>query len=294
MQRDQRGMRVSNLLGPGDAFPVLRVALPGGRQYHVYHCLTRVCDLTACEQRPMPREAVDEAALRALGARGVSVDQARAEIAEARALEQRTVVARLADAQREKRRAADRLARIDRDYADAAPSPASYERLHAMLSGELEGATAARDQAAAHAEELRAAAATADDTLMSDLVALRYAIADHLRDGANVDEVRFLLRRLFARFTVREVDGGVAVVPELRPQAVDELMAGDRAPLRLTTNANGLPTAWFRRDLARRQGQQERRSPASVLRFTLDGDRLLRWRQSSRTYLTPPERPAAT
>jgi hypothetical protein len=28
--------------------------------------------------------------------------------------------------------------------------------------------------------------------------------------------------------------------------------------------------------------------------LTLDGYRLLRWRQSSRTYLTPPERPAAT
>jgi hypothetical protein len=27
---------------------------------------------------------------------------------------------------------------------------------------------------------------------------------------------------------------------------------------------------------------------------TLDGFRPLRWRQSSRTYLTPPERPAAT
>ncbi|WP_081686328.1 recombinase family protein [Candidatus Solirubrobacter pratensis] len=215
---------------------------PWGGRYQVYQCHTRVRDVTACEQGPLPREAIDEAALLALEARGVSVDQTRAEVADALALELRTVDARLADAEREERRAADRLARIDRDYADGALSPANYERLHAMLSGELDGATAARDQVAARAEELRATATTADDALMTDLVALRDAIAAHLRDGANVAEVRFMLRRLFTRFTVCEVDGGVAIIPELSPAAVDELGAGNRAPLRLISNANGLAT----------------------------------------------------
>ena len=71
------------------------------------------------------------------------------------------------------------------------------------------------------------------------------AIVAHLHDGANVAEGRFLLRRLFARFVVHDSgDAGVAIVPEFRPDALEELLATvtatKRAALRLTTDANGL------------------------------------------------------
>lgn len=66
---------------------------------------------------------------------------------------------------------------------------------------------------------------------------------EHLQDGTNVAEVRFLLRRLFARFVVHDTGDG-AIVPELRDDAVEELLANlnatKRRALRLITDANGL------------------------------------------------------
>ena len=75
------------------------------------------------------------------------------------------------------------------------------------------------------------------------------ATVAHLHDGANVAEVRFLLRRLFARFVVHDSgDAGVAIVPEFRPDALEELLATvtatKGAALRLTTDTNGLPSTW--------------------------------------------------
>ena len=52
-----------------------------------------------------------------------------------------------------------------------------------------------------------------------------------------------MLRRLFERFTVRDTDAGVALVPTLRADALDTLAdATKRAALRLTTDANGFVT----------------------------------------------------
>jgi hypothetical protein len=66
-----------------------------------------------------------------------------------------------------------------------------------------------------------------------------------LHDGASVDEVRLLLRRLFARCVLRAVDDGLVLIPELRPDALDQLRAdvpAKRAALRLTTAHDGLVT----------------------------------------------------
>ena len=81
------------------------------------------------------------------------------------------------------------------------------------------------------------------------LAATAVATGGGEHDGANVAEVRFLLRRLFARFVVHDSgDAGVAIVPALRADALEELMATlnatKRQALRLTTDANGLPTTW--------------------------------------------------
>jgi DNA invertase Pin-like site-specific DNA recombinase len=217
---------------------------PWGQRYRVYQCLNRVRDVTACEQRPLPAEAIDQAALLALEARGVSVEQTRDEVYNALALELRAVELRLADADREHRRAADALARFDRDYAAGTLSSANYERLTVSFGEELAGADAARAQLAAHAEQLRDTAAAADEAIISNLAALREAIAAHLAAGSNADEVRFMLRRLFEHFTVRQTDAGVALVPTLRADAAETLADGtNRAGVRLTSDADGLPMA---------------------------------------------------
>jgi hypothetical protein len=139
-------------------------------------------------------------------------------------------------------RVADSLRRFDRDYASGDLSAGNYERLSATATTDLAGATAARDQLVTHADDVRATAASADDTIMDNMAALREAIAAYVSDGANIDEVRFKLRRLYAHFTVRETAGDVFIVPTLRADALDELASANRIPLRLTTNANGLTT----------------------------------------------------
>jgi hypothetical protein len=175
----------------------------------------------------------------------VSVEQTRSQMDEAAALERRAAKERLADAQRQEQRAQDARARIDRDYADGALSADNYERLYPKLSAELDGAAAERVQLEQHAAELRSASAEADEVFVGAMTELQEIIARHLADGAGLDEVRFMLHRLFASFVVPDVDGALAFVPQLDPEAVEELTADivvtKRAALRLTTNANGLP-----------------------------------------------------
>jgi hypothetical protein len=44
------------------------------------------------------------------------------------------------------------------------------------------------------------------------LADLHRAIAEHLQTGRDVDEVRFVLRRVFERFGIADADGGQAIV----------------------------------------------------------------------------------
>lgn len=216
---------------------------PWGDRYRVYRCLNRIRDVSACEQRPLPGDAIDQAALMALETRGVSVEETRAQVSEALALEVRAVEARVADAEREYRKARAALDRFDRDYGDGNLSHANYERLMAKFTPECEAADAQRAQLAAHAAELRETAGAADDVFMSNVAALREAIAAHLASGKNADEVRFMLRRLYDRFAVHDTDGGIALVPKYRDDVVDQLTnTTKRAGVRLTNDANGLTT----------------------------------------------------
>ena len=73
--------------------------------------------------------------------------------------------------------------------------------------------------------ELEATAPEIDEIVAERFGDLRNAIAEHLRTGRNIDEVRFLLRRYFESFVVRDDEGGRAIVANLRPDVVDDVMA---------------------------------------------------------------------
>jgi site-specific DNA recombinase len=216
---------------------------PWGSRYEVYRCMNRIRDVSTCDQGPVPRAAIDSAALRALEDRGVDVEQTRATLLDSLARERAEVEAGLADAQRQERKAADDLARVRRDYMSGGLPLDDWKTMRPELEEESNGARAAREQA-----ERRLAGLDdqrVDDALVASMTALREAIASHLHDGASVDEVRMLLRRLFASFTLRAEGDALALVPELRPDAVERLLAGqrgNRAALRLITNSNGLET----------------------------------------------------
>jgi hypothetical protein len=97
--------------------------------------------------------------------------------------------------------------------------------------------------------ELQADGVDVDEAVAGRLADLHRAIAEHLQTGRNVDEVRFVLQRVFARFVVADADGGQAIVAHVRPEAIDELMAdvgaAKREALRLqATDAMGLPSTW--------------------------------------------------
>jgi hypothetical protein len=73
--------------------------------------------------------------------------------------------------------------------------------------------------------ELEATAPEIDEIVAERFGDLRSAIAEHLRTGRNIDEVRFLLRRYFQSFVVPDNEGGRAIVANLRPDVVDDVMA---------------------------------------------------------------------
>ena len=72
--------------------------------------------------------------------------------------------------------------------------------------------------------ELEATAPEIDEIVAERFGDLR-SDRQHLRTGRNIDEVRFLLRRYFQSFVVRDNDGGRAIVANLRPDVVDDVMA---------------------------------------------------------------------
>jgi hypothetical protein len=101
------------------------------------------------------------------------------------------------------------------------------------------GATAQRGQAELRVAELEAEGVDVDEAVVGHLADLHSAIARHLRTGRNVDEVRFVLRRVFERFVIADAESGQAIVAHVRPEALDELMAdvgaAKREAIRLQT-----------------------------------------------------------
>jgi hypothetical protein len=69
----------------------------------------------------------------------------------------------------------------------------------------------------------------------------RLAIASHLGDDASVDEVRCCCAVCTSASCLRAVDGGLALEPELRSDAIERLLENRAAP-RLITECDAFPT----------------------------------------------------
>jgi broad specificity phosphatase PhoE len=70
------------------------------------------------------------------------------------------------------------------------------------------------------------------------------AIAAYIEGAEHLDEVRLRLRSVFERFIAEDDGETVALVPHLRPEAIDAVMAdisgAKREALRVTTQHDGL------------------------------------------------------
>jgi DNA invertase Pin-like site-specific DNA recombinase len=217
-----------------------------GKPYEAYRCYTRIHDKEKCDQRPLPRAAVDATGLAALKERGLSVQQTREQMADALRHEHAAAEARLTEALAEEQRATQRRARVESDYLDGGLSAANYERLSAQLDQELDAARAQREQADRHAAGLDASDAEIDDAMLSSLADVHEAIAQYIADARHIDQLRLRVRQIWEHFTVHDDGDVIAIVATARADAVDAAMADlsavRREALRATTHAMGLQT----------------------------------------------------
>jgi site-specific DNA recombinase len=199
----------------------------------VYHCYGRHRDKDACSMGPLPRAEIDTAVYRYFEQVGLDVETTRAAITESRDRKVAEVRALREQAERETRKAEDRLARVRRDYQDGKIEADDWAEQREQLQGERNGARAEVERLLTSEQKADAGVALADvegETLRR-LAEIRRAIAGEVNDAAGADAVRAALSRLFERFVVHrdvperahvELIGKIWIEPIIREQALEK------------------------------------------------------------------------
>ncbi|MDX6727005.1 MAG: site-specific recombinase [Baekduia sp.] len=215
-----------------------------GSEYEVYRCYTRIMNVNACDQRALPRAAVDAAALADLSERGIAIRRTREQLAETIHRSRVEASAQLDEAICQENNAAARLERVDRDYADGRLSADNFERMYQRFTDEYTAARGEREQAERHAGESDISNGQVGDAALDALGDIHEAIAQFVNDAQHLDELRLRLRQVFERYTVQDDGEVVGLVPTPRADALDAVMADIRAlrrePVRATTHADAL------------------------------------------------------
>jgi hypothetical protein len=150
------------------------------------------------------------------------------------------------EAEREAQLAAERLARVRRDYQDDKLAAEDWAEQREQLAGE-------RTAADAEAERLRASGGEveqgislfdAEQETLARLTEIRRAIAGEVQDAASTDSVRAALARLFVCFIVHrstperahvELIGETWIEPVIREQVIEGYTETMRPILRRTS-----------------------------------------------------------
>jgi DNA invertase Pin-like site-specific DNA recombinase len=208
---------------------------PGRAISETYCCYEHNRDKSLCAMTPISREVVDVAIYRYFAQVGLDVEATRAQVSNSRDRKLSEIRALRDQAQTEKRRAEERLARVRRDYADDKLSAEDWADFRDELTVELDAATGEVERLLGQEAEVDAWAEFKDaerDTLRM-LVGVREAIAGEISDASNIDAVRAALTRLFEAFVIREASlgqrvhadlawrGGFVIEPVVRDQAVE-------------------------------------------------------------------------
>lgn len=108
-------------------------------------------------------------------------------------------------AEREAQQAAERLARVKRDYTHGELTAAEWRELRADLAPELDAAQAEAERLRERLRSTEAETAISDveAELFEQLTRIRAAVAGEVTDAAGVAAVRSALLRLFDGFTLR-------------------------------------------------------------------------------------------
>ncbi|MBN1530699.1 MAG: recombinase family protein [Thermoleophilaceae bacterium] len=157
-----------------------------------------------CPQTPIKRHVIDEPAWAFFEQVGLDLDATRSAITQVHDARREEFRALREQAEREARKAEDRLARVRRDYQDGRLDADDWNDQRDQLTAELEAAHA---EAARHAErerdlEAEGQALDAESTILNELAEMRALVAGQVRErsGQSLDAVRAALTRLFERF----------------------------------------------------------------------------------------------
>jgi site-specific DNA recombinase len=187
------------------------------KPYEIYRCYGKHQDPTSCSMPPLQRAAIDSAVYNYFEQVALDVDATREQLAGARDQKLTETRALHSQAETERHRAEERLARVRRDYTDGNLDAADWAEFRDEISAELEGARAHVERLSGQITETEQWGVLQDverDTL-AKLAELRRAIAGEIQDAEGVDAVRAALVRLFDGFAVRRVQPGMRVPADL-------------------------------------------------------------------------------
>ncbi len=190
-----------------------------------YRCLGREKNgLDYCPQTPIPRAKIDKAALAYFESVGLDLEAMRAEMASAVAEQREAADAALKRAGDAERGAAERFARVQRDYQDGKLDAEDWSEQRDALKVELAEARAALAEARARSGKVAEAEADIAEPAsgaVERLDAIRKAVAGEVADADGIEAVRATLRAMFDAFYVARADavGGDIDDPDERALA---------------------------------------------------------------------------
>jgi hypothetical protein len=161
---------------------------------------------------PLPRASVDYVAIELFTRWALDVEGTGRKVAEATDARLAQVSAQAARAERDERKAAERLARVRRDYTDGKIDAEDWRSFRDELESEHAAAQAKVRQLATQAERVRKAAAllTAEDDVLLRIHDLHVAVTSRMRAAATASEaeadvgpLRAALGQVFESIVVR-------------------------------------------------------------------------------------------
>src|SRR5581483_6434236 len=214
-----------------------------GRVYELYRCLGALSGSTPCREGSVRRELID-GSLEAYFARaGLSdIEEARRTFAARMDRDLEHVRALHAAACRRASETTANLDRIRADYRGGAITAADWQEFRGELDAEHTQALAEIERFAAREAELSRERETVDEEegALRYLADVRQALTAPIRDAATLDAIRQRLTLVYDHFVLRstheledagmgsapaDVAGGHVLVPVLREDAIDRLLA---------------------------------------------------------------------
>ncbi len=183
----------------------------------VYVCYGRHRDPSSCSMPSIARARIDSPVYRYFEQVGLDVEATRSQLADARHQKIAELEALNAEAEAEKHRADERLARVRRDYTEGKLTAEDWADFNEELSADVAGAEAELARFAEQRADVTAWGQMQDveHDVLARLADLRATIAGELLTATGVDAARAALLRIFDGFSLRNPEVGRRVHADL-------------------------------------------------------------------------------